>query len=138
MQFTTHKRRHPPSIIIVSLIDILIVMLIFLVATTTVKQQPAIKLALPQSQQAKPGAKENSVQITVAKTEPFFYLGPTAIVPERLLAELTDKAKKNPEIQLSIRADKEAPFGQIVKVMDMAKSAKIKNVNAFTSPAGGK
>ena len=33
---------------------------------------------------------------------------------------------------LAISADKQAPFGQIVKVMDAAKEAKIKMVNAFT------
>jgi biopolymer transport protein ExbD len=37
---------------------------------------------------------------------------------------------------LSIRADVEAPFGQIVKVMDAAKAANIKTVSAFTRPAG--
>ena len=39
--------------IIVALIDILIVMLIFIIVTSTFKQQPALKLALPESSQAK-------------------------------------------------------------------------------------
>jgi len=48
-------------VIIVALIDILIVLVIFLVVTTTFKQQPALKLALPESNQAKQsGAKEDA------------------------------------------------------------------------------
>jgi biopolymer transport protein ExbD len=54
MQFYPRKRRHPPAVIIVALIDILIVLLIFLMVTTTFKQQPALKLALPES----PGQEE--------------------------------------------------------------------------------
>jgi biopolymer transport protein ExbD len=46
--------------------------------------------------------------------------------------ELTAKVAANPEIRLAINADKAAPFGQIVKVMDAAKASKIKTVNAFT------
>ena len=46
--------------------------------------------------------------------------------------ELTARVAKNPELKLAINADKAAPFGQIVKVMDAAKDAKIKAVNAFT------
>jgi biopolymer transport protein ExbD len=45
---------------------------------------------------------------------------------------LLDLVAKNPELALAISADKDAPFGQIVKVMDAAKEAKIKMVNAFT------
>src|SRR5690349_4968638 len=61
MRFFNRKRRQPPAIIIVALIDILIVLLIFLMVTTTFKQQPALKLALPESSQAqKTGAHENA------------------------------------------------------------------------------
>ncbi len=40
--------------------DVLIVLLIFLMVTTTFKQQPSLRLALPESSQAqKEGANEN-------------------------------------------------------------------------------
>ena len=37
---------------------------------------------------------------------------------------------------MTIRADTDAPFGQIIKVMDIAKTVKITNVSAFTKQAG--
>ena len=59
MRFYVRKRRQAPAVIIVALIDILIVLLIFLLVTTTFKQQPALKLSLPESSQAqKSGANE--------------------------------------------------------------------------------
>ena len=66
MQFSTRKRRQAPTIIIVSLIDVLIVVLIFLMATTTFKQLPAIQLALPESKQAKAGAADNALVVSVS------------------------------------------------------------------------
>jgi biopolymer transport protein ExbD len=136
MQFKSRKRRQAPTIIIVSLIDVLIVMLIFLMVTTTFRQQPALKLALPESKQPKQGVAEARLIVTIAKQEPFFYLGPRPVTLDKLQTELALSAKKDPAISLSLSADAGAPFGQIVKVMDAAKAAGIKSVNAFTKGAG--
>ena len=127
MRFTTRKRRQAPAVIIISLIDILIVLLIFLMVTTTFKQHPAVKLALPESRQAREGASaEPNIIVTIAKTEPFFYLDTMPVTLSKLQDELVKRAKQNPNVQMAIRADTDAPFGQIVKVMDAAKEAKIK------------
>jgi biopolymer transport protein ExbD len=39
---------------------------------------------------------------------------------------------KNPQLKLALSADRKAPFGQIVKVMDIAKETGIKTISAFT------
>jgi len=135
MRFLTRKRASPPTIIIVSLIDILIVLLIFLMVTTTFKQQPALKLALPESKQAQPGATENTLMITIARQPPYFYLGAQPITLEPLQSELALRAAKTSNLQLSLRADADAPVGQVIKVMDLAKLAKIKTANIFVKPA---
>lgn len=133
MRFSQHKRRGSPAIIIVALIDILIVLLIFLIVTTTFKQQPALKLALPQSNQPKLGASESApLLITIAKSEPHFHLGQNPVTLEKLQNELISRAAANPELQVTLRADAEAPFGKIVNVMDAAKAANVRNINALT------
>lgn len=139
MHFHVRKRQQTPTVIIVALIDVLIVLLIFLMVTTTFKQQPSLKLALPESSQSKKsGADEKDLPLVVSIDAPGnLRLGAEArpVTAEQLLAELTMKASLNPELKLAISADKGAPFGQIVKVMDAAKSANIKSVNAFTKEA---
>jgi biopolymer transport protein ExbD len=138
MQFTIRKRRQPPPIIIISLIDILIVLLIFMMVTTTFKQQPALKLALPQSKQtAKTGATEDNLTVTIAKQEPHLYLGPRAVTLDKLEQEFKTGAAANPHLKISVRPDDGAPIGQLVKVMDAAKAAGIKDVSMFTRPAIG-
>jgi biopolymer transport protein ExbD len=131
MQFTTRKRRQTPMVIIVSLIDVLIVVLIFLMVTTTFKQQPALKVILPKSNQPKAGASANdALIITIPKSGPlYFKQDPVtfAALQQRLKAAVA----ANPNLTLAIRADTDAPFGQVVKVRDAANEANIKTVNAW-------
>jgi biopolymer transport protein ExbD len=138
MSFYVRKRRQPPAVIIVALVDVLIVLLIFLIATTAFKQQPALKLALPESSQAqKTGAQENPPLVVTIDPTGNLRLGreekPVSV--DRLKQELVNAVGANPDLKLAISADKSAPFGQIVKVMDAAKAAGIKMVSAFTKEA---
>lgn len=140
MRFFVRKRRQPPAIIIVALIDILIVLLIFLMVTTTFKQQPALKLALPESSQAvKTGASENAPLIISIDPQGILRLGADAraVTIDRLKEKLAEAVAQNPDARLAISADKTAPWGQVVQVMDAAKAAKIKAgmVNAFMREA---
>ncbi len=135
MRFFTRKRRQPPAIIIVALIDILIVLLIFLMVTTTFKQQPALKLALPESSEAqKTGAREDAPLVISIDASGNLRLGVdlTPVTVDTLREKLVAAVSKTPELRLAISADKGAPWGQIVKVMDAAKAAKVKSINAFT------
>lgn len=139
MHFFIRKHRGTPTVIIVALIDVLIVLLIFLIVTTTFKQQPALRLALPESTQAKKsGADETALLVVSVDPQGSLRLGAelAPISAEQLKQELMTRAAKNPEIKLAISADKAAPWGQIVKVMDAAKEAKINIANAFMKEAG--
>jgi biopolymer transport protein ExbD len=138
MRFRIRKRRQPPAIIIVALIDILIVLLIFLMVTTTFKQQPALKLALPESSQSqKTGAQENPpLVITIDSTGNLrFGVESKPVTVERLKEELQAASAKAPDVRVALSADKAAPWGQVVKVMDAVKESGIKAVAAFTKEA---
>src|SRR5258708_22194406 len=138
MRFYVRKRRQVPAVIIVALIDILIVLLIFLMVTTTFKQQPALKLVLPESKQAKQGTADNShtLIVTIAKEEPHFYLGRHSITSERLQQELRASAARDPELSVSLQPDTGAPFGEVLKVWDAAKLSGIHSIHVLTKPPG--
>ena len=139
MRFFIRKRRQVPAVIIVALIDVLIVLLIFLLVTTTFKQQPALRLALPESSQArKTGATDTPPLVVSIDPQGTLRLGTEAspVTVDQLKAELRARAEKNPALKLAISADKGSPVGQLVKVMDAAKEAKIDGVNMFTKEAG--
>jgi biopolymer transport protein ExbD len=59
----------------------------------------------------------------------------TPVTVDGLKEKLAAAIAAKPDLKLAISADKTAPFGQIVRVMDAAKGAGIKMVNAFTKEA---
>ncbi len=135
MHFTSFRQRHrAPSVIIVSLIDVLLVVLIFLMVTTTFKKaEPMLKLALPESKQAKPGATDAKPFIILVTTNaPYFYLGENPVTLDRLQSELEAAAKKDPQLKVTIKADKRSPFGEVIKLIDAAKTANVASINAIT------
>src|SRR5437667_8552190 len=144
MHFTNHKRRRAPTVIIVSLIDVLLVVLIFLMVSTTFKKAPppSIKVNLPESKQAKPGATENKKPfiITIATNSPYLYIGEKPVTLDRLQSELTAEVKKDPQLRLAIKADKRSPFGEVIKVLDAAKAANVAadRISAITEKPSGK
>src|SRR5438876_1742257 len=135
MKFYVRKRRGAPAVIIVALIDVLIVLLIFLMVTTAFKQQPALKLVLPESSQAqKTGAQESPPLVVTVDPQGNMRLGPEGkpVTVERLRNELLAEVGKNPELKLGISADRSAPVGQVVRIMDTAKETRVKSVYMFT------
>ena len=135
MRFYVRKRRQAPAVIIVALIDILIVLLIFLLVTTTFKQQPALKLALPESSQAQKGGANEAPPLVVSidpKGNLRWGADATPVTLERLKEKLLAAVAKTPEAKLAIAGDKDSPWGLVVKVMEIAKQSGIKQASAFT------
>jgi biopolymer transport protein ExbD len=97
-----------------------------------------LRLSLPESTQAlKTGANEDAPLVVTVDKEGNLRLGTESlpVTNDRLRSELQARAAKNPELKLAISADRAAPWGQIVKIMDAAKEAKIKIANAFMKEA---
>jgi biopolymer transport protein ExbD len=139
MRFLIRKRRTAPGVIIVALIDVLIVLVIFLLVTTTFKQQPSLRLQLPESTQArKNGANENPSLEVFIMSNGVVHLGQEgmAITVDQLQKQLASKVEKNPNLKLAVKADKNAPWGRMVEVMDAAHAANITNMSASTKEAG--
>ena len=134
MHFLRHQRRRAPSVIIVSLIDVLLVVLIYLMVTTTFKKNlPALKLALPKSEVAKPGAsKVKPFLISITTNAPYFYLENQPITIDRLRKELDAAVRRDPQLKVQIKADKQAPFGEVIRVIDLAKIANVASIDAVT------
>lgn len=135
MRFYTRKRR-TPSIIIVSLIDILAILLIFFIVTTTFrKEQPQLVINLPESKTAEKAPAQKDVPLVLrVKSGTEILLGEEAVNVDTLGASLLALRNREPARQVAMQADREAPFGTVVKVLDALKQAGFKNVPAFTQP----
>jgi len=132
VRFYTRKRRIP-TVIIVSLIDILAILLIFVIVTTTFKRdQPAVVINLPDSKTATAAPTQTDPAILSITSDSKLFLDNKPVELADLKQALVDMLTVNPDRSLALSADKAAPFGFVVSVMDVLKEANVKNVPAFT------
>ena len=131
MNFYQRKRR-TPTVIIVSLIDIFAILLIFVIVTSTFKgPKAAVTIKLPESTTAAPHPQAaNQIELSVS---------PEGVV--RVDGELVEmdvlsgkiKAAVEAGRTFALKADTQAPFGVIVRVLDALKEAGVAgNLPAFT------
>ncbi len=135
MKFYTRKRR-TPSIIIVSLIDILAILLIFFIVTTTFKKtQPQLEINLPESKTAAASAEAKVEPLVLSvKSADQITLDDKPITLPELGAGISSARARQPERPIAMQADRDAPFGVIVQVLDALKQAGVRNIPAFTDP----
>jgi len=125
-----------PSVIIVSLIDILAILLIFVIVTTTFKRdQPAVVINLPDSKTATAAPARTDPAILSIAPDEKLYLDNKPVELAGLKQALIDMLAATPGRTLALNADKKAPFGIVVSVMDILKEANVRNVPAYTEQA---
>jgi biopolymer transport protein ExbB/TolQ/biopolymer transport protein ExbD len=128
------KRRRRPEVIIVSLIDIFAILLIFMVMTTQFKEDKAsVTIKLPESKTAVVTAQPaKSVVLSIAENEELF-LDAKKIEVDALKPAILELMKQQPQPTLALNADKKAPFGVVIRVLDVLKEAGVRgNLSAFT------
>ena len=135
MKFYSRKRR-TPVINIIPMIDILVILLIFFIVTSTFKKKhPQLEINLPEAKTAN--------AVATAKTEPILLrvksadqltLDEKPVTVANLAAALKAARQQAPDRPVAMQADRLAPFGVVVQVLDALKQAGVKNIPAFTQP----
>ncbi len=139
MKFYPRRRRSAPAVIIISLIDVLIVMVVFLLVTTSFKNQPSVRINLPETTEAPKqgaGVEKPPFTVTLAKDPPYYFIGARAVTEEKLAAELKQAGLEDPQVRVIVRSDKGAAVGGLVKVIEFAKAAQIKNLKILSKGQG--
>lgn len=130
MRFYERPKRKP-TIIVVTMIDIFCVLLIFFIVVTTFrKSMPAINITLPEAKEGVAISQTEPLIISVTGEEKIL-LNSREIPSAELNAALMKLGKQSPRPALAMQADKKAPFGLIIKVMDATKAAGFPQLPAF-------
>ena len=117
------------------LVDVMLVLLIIFMVTAPMMQQ-GVDVDLPKAQAQDLQADEKKITLSVDSIRRI-YLGKTFIPFTKLAEKLRNNAKLQADKELYIRADRELPYGLIVKIMAMAKLAGIDRVGMITDAADG-
>lgn len=114
------------------LIDVVFLLLIFfLLSTTFITIRYGIKVKLPTTTTLQERIEENIV-ISITKDNEL-YIGRKWVKEKDLITLLRKDIKKKGALVL-INADKDVKHGKVVKVMDLAKQAGVRNLGILTSP----
>jgi biopolymer transport protein ExbD len=125
-----------PSIAIVSLIDILAILLIFFIVTTTFRDRlPQLQINLPESKSAAVSTSApKKIVLLQIKAADQITLDEQPVTADQLAAAIKQVQRTHPGCSITMQADKEAPFGTVISVLDALQEAGIKNIPAVAKP----
>ena len=131
------ERRHRinPNFSMASMTDVIFLLLIFFMVTSTVVFPNAIKVNLPESSQ-QAAAKPLSRVTIDANLNYYVAFGnerEQATDIDNLIDFLLKTREREPEMFVAVYADKSVPYGEVVKILDLANKHNLKMVLA-TSP----
>jgi biopolymer transport protein TolR len=134
MSFERRERHLIREINLVPLIDVLLVVLFFYMIVSPMMSR-GLDVNLPRSQ-ANTIKSEDRIVITVTRSQQV-YVEKERVDILRLKGVLDSIRKTRPLINVYLRADKNAPYGAVVQVMDVVKRAGIDRLGMVTEAASG-
>jgi len=126
------RNKIDPAFNMSSMTDIVFLLLIFFMLTSTLVTVSAIDVLLPKAG----GKTENSSSIAVTITsKSLFYIDKTKVSVSSLESEIVRKVGVDKKKTIIIRGDKDVPYKNVMKVIDIANKNKLKMILAVK---GGK
>ncbi|HNX67276.1 MAG TPA: biopolymer transporter ExbD [Bacteroidales bacterium] len=110
--------------------DIIFLLLLFFMLTSTLVQPTALKLLLPKGTTQTTGRPQTTVSIT---KDLQYFIEDKPITLDNLESALKAKVGSNPDIYISLHADKSVPVEYVVNVMNIAAKNKYKLILATSA-----
>lgn len=124
------KNRSKPKILLTSLIDIVFLLLVFFLLTSSFVDQQGVSITVPEVENE---GTDLLPEIAISIDEHgIIYFNGIMVSEETLLNLLKNQLKDSPNQNVAIRADRHALYDSIVRVIDIAKSAGVKDFLLIT------
>jgi biopolymer transport protein TolR len=114
------------------LVDVMLVLLVIFMVTAPIIQQ-GVAVDLPKTRAAPLNAQEEPLVVGVAQNGTI-YLNDNAIPLAELRAKLVAVAQAKPDHQVLLRADRNVPYGDVVRVIAAVKEAGVARLGMVTEP----
>jgi biopolymer transport protein TolR len=132
MSFERRERHIIRELNLVPLIDVLLTILFFYMIVSPMMSR-GLDVNLPKSE-ANTVKPEDRIVLTVTRAQEVF-VEKERVNIEKLKGVLDSIRKTKPLINVYLRADKDAPYGAVVQVMDVVKRAGIDRLGMVTESA---
>ncbi len=132
MAFDTNTDRLMSEINVTPFVDVMLVLLIIFMVTAPMMMQ-GVDVSLPEATAKPLVAQKDNLIITVNKDQQV-HINSHAVEMDYLRDKLSKILENRSNDEVYFRADREVPYGFVVKVMAEIKSAGVKNLGMVTIP----
>ena len=137
MRRRPRKQSLPPQLMLSPMIDMIFLLLVFfIVSTMYMSEIKTIPIRLPVAQNSETVSKSNFA-VTVKK-DGALYLEDNKIEMKQLVANAAAERKRDAAFSVIIRADGEANYKTVIKLMDELKGAGVTRFGLATDMGDGK
>ena len=137
MRRRPRKQSLPPQLMLSPMIDMIFMLLVFfIVSTMYMSEIKTIPIRLPVAQNSETVSKSNFA-VTVKK-DGVLYLEDNKIEMKQLVANAAAESKRDAAFSVIIRADGEANYKTVIKLMDELKGAGVTRFGLATDLGDGK
>ena len=106
------------------LVDVTLVLLIIFMVTASFIVAPAVKVELPQVSKAdEPPSR--SLHFLVDQSGAV-YLNDKRVEESKVLGVVQKEVAANADVQVLVSADKKVPYGEVIRLLDLVRSAGVK------------
>ena len=137
MRRRPRKQSLPPQLMLSPMIDMIFLLLVFfIVSTMYMSEIKTIPIRLPVAQNSETVSKSNFA-VTVKK-DGVLYLEDNKIEMKQLVANAAAESKRDAAFSVIIRADGEANYKTVIKLMDELKGGGVTRFGLATDLGDGK
>jgi biopolymer transport protein ExbD/biopolymer transport protein TolR len=126
------SNRPPPmsEINMTPLIDVMLVLLVIFMITAPLMTS-SLKLDLPRSDAGRPNDNPQFVSVAIDAKGALFF-GDEPVDAAQFGVRLLDAARRNPQTEVQLRADKAVPYGQVAELIGKVQKAGLVRIGFVT------
>ena len=115
------------------LIDVMLVLLVIFMITAPLMTS-SLKLDLPKTDAGQPNDAPQFISVAL-DPQGRYYFGDEIVDEATFSARVVDAAKKNPQTEVQLRADRSVPYGRVAELIGIVQKAGLSRVGFVTEPA---
>jgi biopolymer transport protein ExbD/biopolymer transport protein TolR len=112
------------------LIDVMLVLLVIFMITAPL-MTTSLKLDLPKTDAGTPSEVPQFIALAIDGSGKL-YFGDQAVEKPALVERVTDAARRNPQLEVHLRADRQVPYGDVAELIALVQQAGLSRIGFVT------